>query len=227
MHAKLVKWTQDPERTCAVAAMYSVKESVPDSLFTDADYAKAMSVLKRVVASGHHSVLEHASFTFNVSGVSRALTHQLVRHRIASYTQQSQRYVKLKDRGYVTPPTIESSGFASEYHTMVEKISALYQRMLDGKIPAEDARYILPNAANTSIVITMNARELLHFFALRSCNRAQWEIRALSDEMLRQCKEAAPALFANAGPGCIRGPCPEGEWSCGKPRNNEPLFKKA
>ena len=225
MHVKLVKYTQDPEKACAVAAMYSVKESIPDELFTDVDYDKAMKVLKRVTASGHHSVLEHANFTFNVSGVSRALTHQLVRHRIASYTQQSQRYVKLKDRGYVTPDTISGSDFAKEYDSMVGQINAFYQEMLDKKIPAEDARYILPNAAHTSIVITMNARELLHFFSLRSCMRAQWEIRQLSDEMLRQCKEVAPTIFKKAGPGCIRGPCPEGEWSCGKPRNNEELFK--
>ena len=225
MHVKLVKFTDDPERTCAVAAMYSVKEKVPDGLFTDVDYEKAMRVLRHVVASGHHSVLEHASFTFNVSGVSRALTHQLVRHRIASFTQQSQRYVKLKEKGYVTPVTISNSDFAEEYHSMIEKISSFYQRMLDAGIPAEDARYILPNAAETSIVITMNARELLHFFTLRSCNRAQWEIRALSDEMLRQCKEVAPTIFEKAGPGCIRGPCPEGKFYCGHPRTDEPLFQ--
>ena len=224
MHVKLVKYTPGPEKTCAVAAMYSVKEKVDDEMFAEADHEKAMRVLKRVTASGHHSVLEHASFTFNVSGVSRALTHQLVRHRIASYTQQSQRYVKLKEKGYVTPEKISSSGFSEKYGSMMEKINEFYQEMLDAKIPAEDARYILPNAAHTSIVITMNARELLHFFALRSCNRAQWEIRELSDSMLKQCKEVAPTIFAKAGPGCIRGPCPEGEWSCGRPRNNEPLF---
>ena len=225
MHVKLVKYTQDPEKTCAVAAMYSVKEKIEDEMFTDTDHDKAMNVLKRVTASGHHSVLEHASFTFNVSGVSRALTHQLVRHRIASYTQQSQRYVKLKAKGYVTPSTITDSGFAEKYDSMIETINNFYQEMMDNKIPAEDARYILPNAANTSIVITMNARELLHFFALRSCNRAQWEIREMSDEMLRQCKEVAPTIFAKAGPGCIRGPCPEGEWTCGKPRGGEELFQ--
>jgi len=224
MHVKLVKFTADPERTCAVAAMYSVKEKVPDELFTEVDYEKAMRVLRHVVASGHHSVLEHASFTFNVSGVSRALTHQLVRHRLASFTQQSQRYVKLKDKGYVTPDTIENSSFAEEYHSMIKKISEFYQRMMDNKIPPEDARYILPNAAETSIVITMNARELLHFFTLRSCNRAQWEIRALSDEMLKQCKAVAPTIFEKAGPGCIRGPCPEGKFTCGHPRTDEPLF---
>lgn len=225
MHVKLVKYTEDPERTCAVAAMYSVKEKVPDGLFTDADYEKAMRVLRHVVASGHHSVLEHASFTFNVSGVSRALTHQLVRHRLASFTQQSQRYVKLKEKGYVTPDTISGSEFSEEYHSMVEKISDFYQRMMDGGIPPEDARYILPNAAETSIVITMNARELLHFFTLRSCNRAQWEIRRLSDEMLRQCKMVAPTIFEKAGPGCIRGPCPEGKFTCGHPRTDEKLFQ--
>ncbi len=225
MHVKLVKYTEDPERTCAVAAMYSVREKIPDELFTSVDYDKAMRVLRHVVASGHHSVLEHASFTFNVSGVSRALTHQLVRHRIASYTQQSQRYVKLKEKGYVTPKTISNSEFAEEYHSMMEKISSFYQHMLDSGIPAEDARYILPNATETSIVITMNARELLHFFTLRSCNRAQWEIRQLSDEMLRQCKEVAPVIFEKAGPGCIRGPCPEGKFYCGHPRTDEKLFQ--
>ena len=225
MHVKLVKYTKDPEVTCAVAAMYSVREKVDDSLFTGVDHAKAMKVLRRVTASGHHSVLEHASFTFNVSGVSRVLTHQLVRHRIASFTQQSQRYVKLRLGEYTTPTTIEDAGLDNEYHSTIKKINEFYNEMLEKGIPAQDARYILPNAMHSSIVITMNARELLHFFSLRSCNRAQWEILELSDEMLRQCKEVAPTIFAKAGPGCIRGPCPEGEWTCGKPRVGEELFK--
>ncbi|MCD6522372.1 MAG: FAD-dependent thymidylate synthase [Candidatus Diapherotrites archaeon] len=224
-HVKLRNYTEDPERTCAVAAMFSVNEKVDDETFTNVDYEKAMRILRNVVARGHHSVLEHASFTFNISGVSRALTHQLVRHRIASYTQQSQRYVKLKEIEFIKPDTIASNEeFNKRYDSMLEKISELYIEMVNAGIPKEDARYILPNATPTSIIVTMNARELLHFFSLRTCYRAQWEIRRMAEEMLRECKKVAPVIFEKAGPPCIRGPCPEGKYTCGKPRNNEPLF---
>jgi thymidylate synthase (FAD) len=174
---------------------------------------------------GHESVTEHASFTFGVEGISRAASHQLVRHRIASYSQQSQRYVATAF-GYVTPAALlhegwranrrGTSGLAKAYRDHMEASSRLYERLLAEGIPAEDARFVLPNATETRLLVTMNARELNHFFALRTCRRAQWEIREVAVEMLRLAREKAPLLFARSGPGCVRGKCPEGKFSCGK-----------
>jgi thymidylate synthase (FAD) len=175
-------------------------------------------VLSKIVGMGHHSVVEHAVFTFSAEGVSRALTHQLVRHRIASFSQQSQRYVSLKEPTYVIPETIKADPEAlKEYTEMMDRIWETY-RELSERVPAEDARYVLPNGCTTNITITMNARELLHFFSLRCCERAQWEIRGMADRMLGICKEISPVIFRDAGPPCVRGPCPEGKLSCGKPR---------
>jgi thymidylate synthase (FAD) len=175
---------------------------------------QARNAIRRVLGYGHYSVIEHASFTFSVEGVSRALTHQLVRHRIASYTQQSQRYVTydtLED--YVAPRSISENKKAKKiYNDTLKQISDAYQRLLKLDIPEEDARFLLPNAAKTNILITMNARELRHFFNLRCCERSQWEIREMAIEMLRQAKKAAPSLFENAGPSCVEsGYCPEGK----------------
>jgi thymidylate synthase (FAD) len=151
--------------------------------------------------------------------VSRALTHQLVRHRIASYSQQSQRYVTMKNFPYVTPPGLllqkQRAELLGRYQAMMNNLGQLYEEMLQAGVAAEDARYILPNACETKIVVTMNARELLHFFRLRCCNRAQWEIHGLADEVLRLAKEKAPTIFEHAGPGCLAGGCPEGKMSCG------------
>jgi thymidylate synthase (FAD) len=160
------------------------------------------------------SVIEHASFTFSIEDVSRALTHQLVRHRIASYTQQSQRYVRYDTlKSYVVPPSITANPEAEKiFDETLERISETYNKLLNMGIPKEDARYILPNAAKTNIVVTMNARELRHFFNLRCCMRSQWELREVAIEMLRQVKRVAPSLFENAGPTCVEfGYCPEGE----------------
>lgn len=190
---------------------------------------KDLRPLGRVLASGHESILEHAVYTFEVKGVSRALTHQLVRHRIASYSQQSQRYVKQSHFDFVMPKSIEENDnqiwslyaqdlrdVANAYEEGMEIIAKLYQSMLNVGIPEEDARYILPNATCTNIIVTMNARELLHFFSLRCCERAQWEIRELADMMLRICKEVSPTIFANAGPFCVQHLyCPE-QKGCGK-----------
>ena len=174
--------------------------------------------LGKIVGMGHHSVIEHATFTFSVEGVSRSLTHQLVRHRIASYSQQSQRYVSMDKPTYVIPKTVEADPELKKiYEDTMQDIWRSYNKLVE-KIPPEDARYVLPNGCTTNITITMNARELFHLFTLRCCNRAQWEIRDMADEMLRQCKEVSPIIFANAGPPCVRGPCPEGKLTCGKPR---------
>ena len=194
--------------------MTSYKSDGTTRLFKEISIETARKTIRRVLSYGHHSVIEHASFTFSVEGVSRALTHQLVRHRIASYTQQSQRYVTydtLED--YVAPRSISENKKAQKiYNDTLKQISDAYQKLLKLDIPKEDARFLLPNAAKTNILITMNARELCHFFNLRCCERSQWEIREMAIEMLRQTKKAAPALFEKAGPFCVEsGYCPEGK----------------
>ncbi len=183
--------------------------------------------VRQVVSSGHESPLEHVKFTFAVEGVSRALTHQLARHRIASYSQQSQRYVKGEDFEYIVPPSIaEDTEMKRVYIETMKKIQAAYDQLLEGfrgkglkgEIANQDARFLLPQAAETKIVVTMNCRELLHFFKQRCCSRAQWEIRALARKMLELCRQRLPALFEDAGAKCVAlGYCPEGErFTCGK-----------
>lgn len=185
--------------------------------------------LAGAMAGGHHSVAEHASFSFYVEGVSRALLAQLTRHRIASFSVQSQRYVSMADKfEYVIPPSISEvlgDGAVEDYKRQMSLMHDWYcqwqERLnkagLKGEKANQDARFVLPNACCTTLVMTMNARELMRFFELRCCNRAQWEIRELAWKMLAECKEAAPILFKDAGPGCLRGKCPEGMRSCGKP----------
>jgi thymidylate synthase (FAD) len=193
--------------------MTSYKSEGTSKLLERLNLEKARKTIRRVMSSGHHSIIEHASFTFSVEGVSRALTHQLVRHRIASYTQQSQRYVTYDTlERYVTPPSVlEDKEAKNIYDETLMKISDTYQKLLKYEIPKEDARFVLPNAAKTNILITMNARELRHFFNLRCCARSQWEIKGMAIEMLRLAKRAAPVIFENAGPSCLElGYCPEG-----------------
>ncbi|AMK14439.1 flavin-dependent thymidylate synthase ThyX [methanogenic archaeon mixed culture ISO4-G1] len=218
MKVKLLACTPDADRICAAAgnSCYSEKSSM--EIVEDIDSEK---VLGRIVGMGHHSVIEHAVFTFSVEGVSRALTHQLVRHRVASFSQQSQRYVSMDSATYVTPHTIEGNADAEKlYDSVMDDIWDAYKKLEEMGIPAEDARYLLPNGCTTNITVTMNARELLHFFSLRCCNRAQWEIREMADQMLAICKEVSPVIFKNAGPPCVRGPCPEGKKTCGHPRKD-------
>ncbi len=215
MKVTLLAYTQNADAICAAAGKSCYSEKSSQDLLDDGDPAK---VLGKIVGMGHHSVIEHASFTFSVEGVSRSLTHQLVRHRVASFSQQSQRYVPLNEPTFVTPHTVEEDEECLRvYNDTMRTIWEAYNRLAE-KIPAEDARYVLPNGCTTNITITMNARELLHFFRLRCCNRAQWEIREMADEMLRLCKEVSPTIFAKAGPPCVSGKCPEGKLSCGHPR---------
>jgi thymidylate synthase (FAD) len=188
---------------------------------------KQAAFVTKVLASGHDSPIEHVSFSFAVDGVSRALTHQLVRHRIASYSQQSQRYVNESEFDFVVPPRIARLPEARErFAAFMAECAAAY-RDLRGLLEAsgrtgakanEDARFVLPQAAESKIVVTMNCRALLHFFELRLCERAQWEIRALAAAMRELCAQALPVIFAAAGPKCVRlGYCPESaEFSCGK-----------
>ena len=219
MQVELLYHTPDPERAVATAARLCYAPVGASELMETMPEEKVRSVLATILASGHHSTLEHASYTFAIDGVSRALTHQLVRHRLASFNQQSQRYVKYADGlDVVTPETIASDSEAAElFEDVVAKTVETYQKLLELGVPAEDARYILPNAAETKIVVTMNIRELLHFFNVRCCNRAQWEIRDLAWKMLELARPTAPFIFAQAGPGCVRGACPEGKMTCGNP----------
>ena len=216
MKITLLACTQNADSLCAAAGNSCYSESSSADIIGNIDSEK---VLSRIVCMGHHSVIEHAVFTFSVEGVSRALTHQLVRHRVASFSQQSQRYVSMDSASYITPHTVEADPEASKvFDETMDAIWKAYGKLEELGIPAEDARYLLPNGCTTNITITMNARELLHFFSLRCCNRAQWEIREMADRMLEICREQSPVIFREAGPPCIRGPCPEGKKSCGKPR---------
>lgn len=216
MNIQLLTHTPDPERVVAAAARLCYSAAGIDRLLAK-DRSEQEALLRKILGLGHLSVLEHAAFTFGIEGISRACSHQLVRHRVASYSQQSQRYVSHKERfDAVTPPSIAARPeLASRYAALLDEVHGIYRELLDAGIPAEDARFVLPNAATTKIVVTMNARELVHFFELRCCRRAQWEIRAMAIEMLRLARQAAPLLFATAGPGCLNGPCPEGAMTCG------------
>ncbi|MDY0224316.1 MAG: FAD-dependent thymidylate synthase [Candidatus Methanomethylophilaceae archaeon] len=215
MKVILLAYTQNADEICAAAGKSCYSEESSANLLGRGDPNR---ILEKIVGMGHNSVIEHASFTFSVEGVSRALTHQLVRHRIASFSQQSQRYVSLDKPTYVIPKTIEVDEKSKElYIKTMDMVWESYNE-LQKVVPPEDARYVLPNGCTTNITITMNARELLHFFSLRCCNRAQWEIREMADEMLRFCKDVSPTIFKTAGPPCVRGPCPEGKLSCGKSR---------
>jgi thymidylate synthase (FAD) len=218
MIVKLLKHTPQPEKTCAMAARLCYSNTSIDELDKKITVAQVADRLEKVIASGHHSVLEHASFTFGIEGVSRALLAQLTRHRIASFSVQSQRYVKFKGAlEIVTPPLIaKDNALKAKFDIAVKSLKNVYDGLLDSGIPAEDARYILPNAATTKIILTMNARELRHFFALRCCNRAQWEIKEMACRMLALARKAAPILFNAAGPDCVSGKCAE-EKPCGNP----------
>lgn len=219
MHVELLYHTPDPERAIATAARLCYAPVGAAELMETMPEERVRSVLSTIMGSGHFSTLEHASYTFAVDGVSRALTHQLVRHRIASFNQQSQRYVRFADGvATVKPESVAASEEASSvFDQAIAAAVEAYGKLLDAGVPAEDARYLLPNAAETKIVITMNVRELLHFFELRCCNRAQWEIREMAWKMLELARPTAPYIFADAGAPCIHGVCPEGKMTCGNP----------
>ncbi|MCR4662914.1 MAG: FAD-dependent thymidylate synthase [Endomicrobiaceae bacterium] len=219
MIVELLKYTNEPEKTCAVAGRLCYSAVGIEELKEQMTQEKIEDILKRIIKSGHLSVLEHASFSFGIEGVSRALLAQLTRHRIASFSVQSQRYVKFNKKGvdFVIPPTIsKDENLLAKYNEFLKLSQQYYNEFIEAGIPAEDARYVLPNASSTKIVITMNARELRHFFELRCCNRAQWEIRDMACRMLKLAKEAAPILFKDAGPNCVKGACTEDK-PCGSP----------
>ena len=220
----LLRHTYDPDEIVALAAKLCYAQADVDTLLERIGKKDQAAFIAGLMSRGHLSVVEHASFTFAIEGVSRTLLAQITRHRIASFSVQSQRYVSMAGGfDYVLPPSIAALGeeAQAEFARQMETMHAWYvgwQEKLGnaGEQTNEDARFVLPGACATRMVVTMNAHELLHFFELRCCSRAQWEIRALAWEMLRLCREAAPELFASAGPGCLRGPCPEGKASCGQ-----------
>jgi len=227
MNVELLQYTPEPEKTVALAARLCYSPASIGRLREQLDTSGIETLLDKIMSLGHHSVLEHASFTFGIEGISRVTTHQLVRHRIASFSQQSQRYVSHKEEfTSIMPDSIADNSEARHiFAFMSETVHKAYAQLVDMGIPAEDARYILPNATETKIIMTMNARELLHFFALRCCQRAQWEIREMSVEMLRVVKKIAPVIFREAGPGCVGGPCPEGQFCCGQTQQIRDYFK--
>jgi len=216
---ELVRHTLDGEAVIALAAKLCYAGGDLDSLLEKIAANDQRDFLRKVREMGHESVLEHASFTFLVEGVSRALLAQLTRHRIASFSVQSQRYVSYKKGfGYVVPPSVSALGpeAEAEYASQMAQMQTWYEGWQEKLGANEDARFVLPNACETRLLMTMNARELRHFFALRMCERAQWEIRALARKMFELCYAETPELFEDAGAGCLRGACPEGDKSCGK-----------
>jgi thymidylate synthase (FAD) len=219
MDVRLLFHTPDPERAIAAAARLCYAPVGAAELLETMGEEATHRVLKTIIESGHTSALEHASYTFAVDGVSRALTHQLVRHRLASYNQQSQRYVSYAEQPeFIVPPSVASDPVSlKRFKSANAAAFEAYRELIAAGVPAEDARYLLPNAMETKIVVTMNVRELLHFFELRCCKRAQWEIRDLALAMLDLAEPTAPYIFMDAGASCRRGPCREGKMTCGDP----------
>jgi thymidylate synthase (FAD) len=241
LKVELLRYTPEPEKTVAAAAKLCYSQSGASQLDEGLTETEIEKFLKILMNMGHYSPIEHVTFTFAIEGVSRALSHQLVRHRLASFSQQSQRYVSENNFQYIIPPSVAKSQKANEIfletmdyiNNSYCKIRKLIQEEFTNelkkqgmsekkavnaaeKLANEDARFVLPNACETKIVVTMNARELRHFFSQRCCERAQWEIRELAYQMLCLVKPIAPLLFTDAGPNCLHGDCPEGSMTCGK-----------
>ncbi len=251
MNVKLLAHTPEAEKIIATAAKLCYSSSDIGSLKDGLTDEKVEGFVSMLASIGHESVMEHVSFTFGIEGISRACSHQLVRHRIASYSQKSQRYVNENGFEFITPPEIAADEAAkAEFDKQMAAITESYNKIADiltqkhtktfleqgldekeakskaQKKANEDARFVLPNACETKIVVTMNVRSLFNFFKHRCCNRAQWEIKAVADEMLKLCKEVAPNVFKNAGPSCVMtGRCPEGKMSCGKMGEVKAFYK--
>ena len=250
LRVSLIAYTPEPEKVVAAAAKLCYSSAGVDDLLAGLTPEKSREFVEKLAKLGHESPTEHVSFTFAIEGVSRSLLAQITRHRIASYSVQSQRYVRLDDFRYVVPPEIEAIPEAKaaflasmeedaqryldlahkleEGHTarlMAEGMPEKQARAKASKQANEDARFVLPNACETKMILTMNVRSLRNFFRLRCCNRAQWEIREVATEMLRLCCEVSPALFRTAGPSCYCGGCTEGKMSCGKAKEVREKFE--
>lgn len=219
MKVTLMSYTKDPEKIVASAVRQCYSPSSATEIKKKITKAECAKFIKMVVATGHTSTIEHVSFTFAIEGVSRVLTHELVRHRIASYSQQSQRYINGKNFGFVTPPTILSKKEAKKlFDDTIKDLGEKYEKLIELGVPKEDARFILPNATDVKIVVTMNARSLYNFLARRMCNRAQWEIRTMATLMHKELLKVAPSIFKFAGPTCkTENICWEGDRHCGLP----------
>lgn len=223
---ELLNYTSNPEETIATAAKLCYSDATIEEIKKGVESKDISKFIERLVSLNHMSPFEHASFTFGIEGVSRALLAQITRHRIASFSVKSQRYVSASTQetfNYIIPPSIEALGeeYKARFNEQMATMQKWYnewQTLLGGNKESsnEDARFVLPNAAETKMIVTMNVRELFHFFNLRCCNRAQWEIREVAWEMLRLVQNVAPNLFRTAGPACVSGPCSEGKMTCGK-----------
>lgn len=219
MHVILLAHTHEPDALVAAAARICYRDVTAGELLQGEEKNLSRKLIAELFRSGHTSTFEHVSFTFGIDGLSRVASHQLVRHRLASFSQQSQRYVKMNydPEAVIIPPSIESNPEALKiFQEAVRTSQEAYKRMTEMGIAKEDARFILPHGHSTRLVMTMNARELHHFFSLRLCRRAQWEIHELARKMLILCREKAPVLFEKAGPSCIFGRCEESR-TCGRP----------
>lgn len=251
MHVELLTYTPDADKIVAAAAKLCYSNSGIKELMDNLSPENTGSFLDMLVSFGHESPVEHASFTFGIEGVSRALLAQITRHRIASFSVQSQRYTDKAGFEYVIPPEIESipevreefikamkedmDHYENIRNLLIKKHYASFSaegktdkeaRKLAEKKANEDARFVIPNACHTKIVMTMNVRSLYNFFKLRCCNRAQWEIKELANQMLFLCRDASPSLFKYAGPSCLYGKCGEGAYTCGKSEEIRRLLKK-
>lgn len=218
MRVQLISHTSDPEELIAAAAKLCYSNAADIyTLMNNMTEQKVNEFIAKLESLHHESPFEHASFTFGIEGVSRALTHQLVRHRLASFSQRSQRFCSEDQFAYIVPPSIKcSQEILPKYNALMEEINAFYKQAATSGIPKEDARMVLPNACETRLLCTMNVRELWSFFNHRCCIRAQWEIRELAYHMLDLCRSVAPLLFAHAGASCVKGYCPEGDMCCGR-----------
>lgn len=220
----LLRHTPEPEEAVAFAAKLCYSSANIGDLQGKIEAKDQKGFVEKLIKIGHMSPIEHVSFTFGIEGISRACSHQLVRHRVASYSQQSQRYVKAggdEGFGFIVPPSVVGAEKKEWFIEKMEQMQMWYDELIEalgdkGEKSNEDARFLLPNAAETKIIVTMNARELLHFFRQRCCERAQWEIRKMAEEMYKLARKVAPTIFKTAGPGCVSGPCTEGEMTCGK-----------
>ena len=242
LKVRLLTHTPDPQKIMAAAAKLCYARADIDSVMDGLTPGKTDDFIDMLSSLGHESPMEHMTFTFGIENVSRALLAQITRHRMASFSVQSQRYVKETDFEFIVPPAIAEDKAASDkYLQTMADIAKSYNELADilktryisegmdaraaEKKAIEDARFVLPNACTTKMIVTMNARSLLNFFKLRCCSRAQWEIRELATRMLMLVKEVAPCVFKNAGPACVRGACSEGSMTCGKAKEMREKFK--